>query len=396
MLDDLLATEDAAYAQFETALLGKLRGWRRVQGTTTLTLPAYLATSPHGDERPVVDPLTRDILLCLGYENEHIAYNESLLRGFPDYQVRLSSIPGNTVFIVENKATNIGDFTATRGDDSESPLAQLQRYVLASGSYARLGLLCNGRVLEGWEIGIGERHLLFQLDLVRLASGGELLEVDRETMRGLFLRCARVFFEGTESLLNDAVRSVHLSDEDVRAIWDECAAERDLDRLRTARAERMEAVWRKSARSAKEHADAVVRTLEQLIALLEADVRSELEAALSSSFEATRRIDAEPTILPEALATKLRLHRSLFNLDEARYSEALLQPLERYFEDPGRYNAAELIENLARRSVALSRNRTAGECWRCSAGNSRSFGEEGKGLVARSHREGLRCCHAPR
>ncbi len=372
MLDQLLATEEETYQRFEAALLDVLRKPRRVQGSATLTLTEYLATNPQGDERPVVDPLVDELLRTLGYETAHIVYNESLLRGFPDYQVRLAEVPGNTVFIVEDKATNVTDFTAARGDESESPLAQLQRYVLASGSYAHLGLLCNGRVLEGWEIGSGERHLLFRLDLAHLASGAEPREADRETLRALFRRCGRIFFTRAESLLEDAVRAVRLSEEDVRAIWEECAAGRDLDRLRGARVRRMEAIWRQAAVSARDHADKVVETLEALIHLLEADVRGALEAALASAAEATRQLEALPFELPADFLTRLRLHRGLFDLDEARYDEALVLPLQRYFEDPTRQEAAALLDGL--RAALRPHLRRGAELASAGAGNLDLFG----------------------
>src|SRR5437016_8302949 len=184
--------EKSQFTEFLTRLRTFLREWNIPFAGRRGTLADYLgwrqarSSEQVSDEQPVVDSLVRQLLEALGYREGDYTYNARLPelsdRAVPDFTVRVEEFLGPLpVFVVEDKSTSIRDFRRRRrtGEEEESPIEQLRRYVLSGAVHGRIGLLCNGWTLESWEFGPGGDTRLVQVDLYALAqnAGGEESEL---------------------------------------------------------------------------------------------------------------------------------------------------------------------------------------------------------------------------
>ena len=170
----------------------------------------YMANPQTNDEDNIVDTkIVLPLLSALGYQSGEVTKNQTdnsskdSLR--PDFQVKLSE--ENRCFLVEDKNTA---FDLSQPE----PLRQLVNYAPIRGY--RLGLLCNGRSLLGWDLSDQNEPLpvlsLNIEEMVRTYQGfnslaGEkqgleaLTKQQQQTLRTLYRRYHRVNFEGIEVLI---------------------------------------------------------------------------------------------------------------------------------------------------------------------------------------------------
>lgn len=154
-------------------------------------------TEPHtNDEANIVDAKIIDPLIkALGFESGHITQNQTggtKDSSRPDFQVKLSD--DYRCFLVEDKHTAY-DLRKS------APVKQLATYATSRG-YS-LGLVCNGRLLLGWDLSNPSYatpvlHLNIQQTVQTFVGGGitALTFEQQQALNGLFRRFHRQNFEG--------------------------------------------------------------------------------------------------------------------------------------------------------------------------------------------------------
>jgi type I restriction enzyme M protein len=325
----------------------------------TMALAEYLdwvdaQVSPPRDEQEVVDPLVRGLLGALGYEQAHIAYNKTLEVGRPDYAVHLPDLlPGVCLLIVEDKATSVRDLRRKgRGgpEGAESPLDQLRRYVLGAAVYGRVGLLCNGRSLEAWEMR-AEPLPLLRLDLHALARAAQAgdeagLARFREPLQVLYGRFSRHAFEDTQREVQQILVQTRLSDEEdarLQALYAPGASRASAEQAYQAAQERQ---WKAHAINVAQHPDKLVEALRKLIEELSGDVAYQLSDVLGDLQEYNARLaqarhDAE-------LDNRWRMLQTLqARFEPQAYQTHCLQRLEAWGAQPMRASVSELVLEIA-------------------------------------------------
>jgi len=193
--------------EFQESFFAIFSGENFYEGQTYLE---YMANPQTNDEDNIVDTkIVLPLLSALGYQSGEVTKNQTdnsskdSLR--PDFQVKLSE--ENRCFLVEDKNTA---FDLSQPE----PLRQLVNYAPIRGY--RLGLLCNGRSLLGWDLSDQNEPLpvlsLNIEEMVRTYQGfnslaGEkqgleaLTKQQQQTLRTLYRRYHRVNFEGIEVLI---------------------------------------------------------------------------------------------------------------------------------------------------------------------------------------------------
>ena len=176
----------------------------------------YIAEPQTNDEDNIVDTkIVLPLLKALGFESGDIAKNTTASgkdSTRPDFQVKLAS--GNIrCFLVEDKHTA---YDLTQPD----PLQQLIGYASSRGY--ELGLLCNGRLLLGWNLSDqNSPNPVLQLDIQQIVEtyhgqnllAGEKTGLDALTseqtqaLKGFYRRFHKQTFEDIETLIEQISKS---------------------------------------------------------------------------------------------------------------------------------------------------------------------------------------------
>jgi len=344
--------EEKEFRQFQDALKEVLKRSQFSCEGKSCTLAEYLdwrlehRTEATGDEQPVVDTLIREILQALGYSPGDITYNERLPgmaeRAVPDYTVYVRDVLGSApVFLVENKATTVASLSGPeiRGE-SDSPLAQLRRYVLSGVVQGRIGLLSNGFLLEAWEFAAGGDMRLTRVNLHALARAA--LAEDRElpgeqetAQRTLWNRFSRAAFLRAHDLRRVSAEVPPLPPkwvDRVRANFEKAArpgaVEEDLIAY-------YEEVWEESAIDVSASPELLVDTLRGLIEQFSGDVLNQLEEALRRHEEYEAAVSGlEADSRQPRLRQPLELRRHSFDLSPEEFEERFLEPLDVWCRRP--------------------------------------------------------------
>ena len=172
----------------------------------------YVAEPQTNDEANIVDAKIIDPLIkALGFESGHITQNQTDGKkdgkkdpSRPDFQVKLSEV--YRCFLVEDKHTAY-DLRKL------APLKQLATYA-TSRSYS-LGLICNGRLLLGWDLSNPSYatpvlHLDIQQTVQTFVEGGitALSFEQQQALNGLFRRFHRQNFEGIDKKIAKICRPI--------------------------------------------------------------------------------------------------------------------------------------------------------------------------------------------
>lgn len=165
----------------------------------------YIADPQTNDEDNIVDTkIVLPLLIALGFDSGDIAKNTTTNgkdSSRPDFQIKLAS--GNIrCFLVEDK------HTAYNIQKSE-PLQQLISYAPSRGY--DLGLVCNGRLLLGWDISNPSSPVsVLHLDIEKIIqtyheNGGisGLTNQQIQDLKGLYRRFNKDNFENIETLIQD-------------------------------------------------------------------------------------------------------------------------------------------------------------------------------------------------
>ena len=352
------AADAARFETFVRRLSECFAGARAEHGGRAVTLPEYLSSDePHrGDEQDIVDPIVWDILRALGYANEHIVYNRNEgLHGRPDFQVRLATAPDADLMaapalVVESKSTRTRSFDKPQPGRDESAIDQLRRYVLSLGVYGRFGLLCNGRILEGWTFQDPDT-LVVRVDLLRLAqlAGEGQLSDPRmlEALQVLWSRCSIDSFVDAGANLRRIAATVELSEAERRAIFETAAGRANPLKMEDLLAQAHETVWRAQALDVRPHRDHLVETLRRLIEEMTADVRHQLEdllARVDGYQSELRREEAKVDL--DAQLRGIRSFRRHFALNDAAFDLLCLQPLSAWRDSPRKGYINEQVEGM--------------------------------------------------
>nr|CUM62003.1 protein of unknown function [Planktothrix agardhii] len=193
------------FEQFQVKFFEIFTGSNFYQEKTYLE---YIANPQQNDEDNIVDSKIIEPLLiqALGFELGNISKNqtnrESKDNTRPDFQVELSQ--GNIrCFLVEDKNT-------AYNLSKPEPLKQLSDYARSRGY--QLGLVCNGRLLLGWDLSNpNSPNPILHLDIQEIVetyseskTGIEALNTHQiQSLKGLFRRFHRSNFEGIEKLIQD-------------------------------------------------------------------------------------------------------------------------------------------------------------------------------------------------
>jgi hypothetical protein len=175
----------------------------------------YVAEPQTNDEDNIVDTkIVLPLLSALGFESGEITKNQTggtKDSSRPDFQVKLSD--DYRCFLVEDKHTAY-DLS------KPEPLQQLVNYAPSRG-YG-LGLLCNGRLLLGWDLANPTMPILvLHLDIHQIVetyqglnllansqTGMEALTYEQlQSLKGLYRRFHRQNFEGIDVLIQDIGKS---------------------------------------------------------------------------------------------------------------------------------------------------------------------------------------------
>jgi hypothetical protein len=175
----------------------------------------YVAEPQTNDEDNIVDTkIVLPLLSALGFESGEITKNQTggtKDSSRPDFQVKLSD--DYRCFLVEDKHTAY-DLS------KPEPLQQLVNYAPSRG-YG-LGLLCNGRLLLGWDLANPTMPILvLHLDIHQIVetyqglnllansqTGMEALTYEQlQSLKGLYRRFHRQNFEGIDVLIADIGKS---------------------------------------------------------------------------------------------------------------------------------------------------------------------------------------------
>jgi len=182
------------------------------EGTSYLE---YIAEPQTNDEDNIVDTkIVLPLLIALGFEPGDIAKNTTANgkdNTRPDFQVKLAS--GNIrCFLVEDKHTS---YDLSRPD----PLQQLMSYAPSRGY--ELGLVCNGKLLLGWDLSNqGSPNPVLHLDIQQIvetyhgqnlfAAGNTGLDAltsqQLQDLKGLYRRFHRQNFDDIEILIQEISR----------------------------------------------------------------------------------------------------------------------------------------------------------------------------------------------
>ena len=336
-------------AQFFGALRDMLvRPWIRHAGRT-VTLHEYLAAREAeagvlGDEAPVVDQLMRDLLGALGYSQADYSYNRPLAttrrRNVPDFSVFARDFfPDAPVFVIEDKSTGVRALhgRAGRAAGDESPLEQLRRYVRSGAVHGRTGMLCNGWVLEAWQLGADGDARILHLDLrglsLHYATSTEPLppEPFKGALHALWSRFSRAAFSDADVDTREMIRMPPMPPAWVARINERFAATHDTAVLREEVDAYLEEAWRDVAIDVAGAAEILVDVIRVLIEDFAEDVRHQLDDALvrhATYVEASRKDLAEAKV--EALWTALTLQRSQFDMAEDVFAREILEPLSQW------------------------------------------------------------------
>jgi hypothetical protein len=164
----------------------------------------YIAEPQTNDEDNIVDTkIVLPLLLALGFDSGDIAKNTTTNgkdNSRPDFQIKLAS--GNIrCFLVEDK------HTAYNIQKSE-PLQQLISYAPSRGY--DLGLLCNGKLLLGWDISNPNYpNPVLHLDIEQIVQTyyehgiSGLTNQQLQDLKGLYRRFNKNNFENIETLIQD-------------------------------------------------------------------------------------------------------------------------------------------------------------------------------------------------
>jgi hypothetical protein len=355
------AEEAAAFAAFLQAVRDALLLRKVPRDPEPWRLGDYLdAVGPaprSGDEADVVDAFMRLFLGALGYGEADVSYNRRLdddeERAVPDFTVRLSDLLGTIpVFLVEDKATDVRDFTRPRpghGGRSESPLQQLRRYVVGGAVHARVGLLFNGFTMEAWQFdGDGEVRLaaVDVHDLARSAQAGPYPGAQGPALRTLFDRFSRVAFTSTWDLASRATRVPHMPREWLSRMSEALQADgaAGVDRVRD---EYYEFLWKARAIDVSAHPGRLVDALRGLIERFAGDVAVQVREALARAarFDAAAAKTDDRSRLSARLA-EVAGYRPYFPAGE--FDGLLMQPIADWCRQP----AMEDLRARARTWVA--------------------------------------------
>lgn len=188
--------------QFQSEFFNIFNNQNFYEGKTYLE---YIAEPQTNDEDNIVDTkIVLPLLLALGFDSGDIAKNTTTNgkdSSRPDFQIKLAS--GNIrCFLVEDK------HTAYNIQKSE-PLQQLISYAPSRGY--DLGLLCNGKLLLGWDVSDpNSPSPVLHLDLEQIVqtyheNGGiaGLTNVQNQDLKSLYRRFNKHNFENIESLIQD-------------------------------------------------------------------------------------------------------------------------------------------------------------------------------------------------
>jgi len=167
----------------------------------------YIVEPQTNDEDNVVDSkIVLPLLRALGFESGDIAKNTTA-RGKdntrPDFQLRLAR--GNTrCFLVEDKHTAY-DLS------KPEPLQQLMSYAASRGY--ELGLVCNGKLLLGWDLSNQSfPSPVLRLDIQQIVETASNKGLDALTpeqlqdLKGLYRRFHRQNFDNIENLMQEISR----------------------------------------------------------------------------------------------------------------------------------------------------------------------------------------------
>ena len=168
----------------------------------------YIAEPQTNDEANIVDAKIIDPLIkALGFESGHITQNQTggtKDSSRPDFQVKLSD--DYRCFLVEDKHTAY-DLRKS------APLKQLATYATSRG-YS-LGLVCNGRLLLGWDLSNPSYATpVLHLDIQQIVqtfveSGITALSFEQQqALNGLFRRFHRQNFEGIDQKIAKICRPI--------------------------------------------------------------------------------------------------------------------------------------------------------------------------------------------
>ncbi len=175
----------------------------------------YIAEPQTNDEDNIVDTkIVLPLLIALGFESGEITKNQTggtKDNSRPDFQVKLSD--DYRCFLVEDKHTAY-DLS------KPEPLQQLANYAPSRG-YS-LGLVCNGRLLLGWDLSnpssaIPVLYLDIQ-EIIETYKGQNLFansqigldaltESQLQSLKGLYRRFHRSNFEGIDILIREIGKS---------------------------------------------------------------------------------------------------------------------------------------------------------------------------------------------
>ncbi|MDS3861327.1 N-6 DNA methylase [Thermosynechococcaceae cyanobacterium BACA0444] len=175
----------------------------------------YIAEPQTNDEDNIVDTkIVLPLLNALGFESGDIAKNTTASgkdNSRPDFQVKLAS--GNIrCFLVEDKHTAY-DLS------KPEPLQQLMNYAPSRGY--ELGLICNGRLLFGWDLSDqGSPSPVLHLDIEEIVetyhgrnlfaagnTGFDALASEQvQDLKGLYRRFHRQNFDDIETLIQEISR----------------------------------------------------------------------------------------------------------------------------------------------------------------------------------------------
>ena len=321
-----------------------------------VTLSEYTAASPtghEGDEQSVVDEISRMILGALGWTPGTFIYNraeEDLSR--PDFQV---VVPGHPTlapaFIVEDKSTATRDLTRVRrgsGGEQRSPLDQLRTYVHNTGSHGRVGLLCNGWVLEGWQFGAEGPVLLLRLDLPRLGSelctAGPIHGTVVPGLTALWRRFSWAAFVEADKMA-DSIRPPPPDPAWIAQFQEAMCQGKDPTQLRDALRRWWEDSWRANARDASNQPELLVEAMGRVIAAFSADVRHQLDGAIerSASYDASAR-ELEDTGPIDHLWSKVAGARGSFRVTDGEWAAFCTTPLRAWSEAPHAIEQGNLVE----------------------------------------------------
>lgn len=296
-----------------------------------------------GDEAPVVDAYTRRLLDALGYGDADVSYNLAQGgggRAVPDFTVRVHDVLGMTpVFVVEDKATSERDFSRPRhggADGGETPLDQLRRYVRGGAVFGRVGLLCNGFVLEAWEFASDQETRLARLDLhelARLARDGGFPGPQEAGLKVVWSRFSRFSFATTWSLASARVRPPRLETETIARL-NEALAQDGKEGFERVLHAHYEQHWKARAIDVSRHVDALVQALRGLIDLFSDDVAVQVQDAIDRSrayHEAEADLDTRMDL--ESLRGRLAADwRAVFV--PGAFQELLEEPLDAWARAP--------------------------------------------------------------